>query len=110
MALTPASLATSVSRILSGLVRFRPIRRSYHKQLLEQTDIDSATKGLLIEQLPKPYKMRTLSVRPDFGSARIGKKNKHNGGGIRRRPLRNYREEVDVVGADSRRAKIIWWL
>src|SRR6266481_5849710 len=73
--LTPASLATSVSRILSGFVRFRPIRRSYHRHCVKQTHIDSATNRLLIEQLPKPYKLRTISVRPDFGSARSRNKN-----------------------------------
>src|SRR6202035_4668248 len=51
-------------------MRFRAISRSYHRHSREQMDIDSATNGLLIEQLPKPCKLRTISVRSDFGSAK----------------------------------------
>src|SRR5215475_13037286 len=61
--LTPASLATSVRRTLPGLVRFRAMGRSYHRQGRGQRTIDSATKLRLSNRLPKPYKLRTISIR-----------------------------------------------
>src|SRR4030095_4069838 len=62
--LTPSSFATSVRRILPGLVRFRAMPRSYHRSPRGQRTIDSATKPPLSNRLPKPRKLRTISVEP----------------------------------------------
>src|SRR5438132_13380508 len=74
--LTPASFATSVRRIFPGLVRFRAMPRSYHKLPREQRTIDSATKPRLSNRLPKPCKLRTISLQQ---ALRLRSQNKKRG-------------------------------